>query len=160
MPAVTGDEHVAGLDVTVHEAAGVCGVERRADLGDDPRGAVRREPALGVDQRPQILTLHVAHDDEQQAVDLVGLVDRDDMAVIDRGGHARLALEAGAELDVRRQRRGDHLQRDRAREAQLCGPVDDAHAAVPDQLLDAVTTELVADLDLSHGLVRSLRDHP
>ena len=38
-----GDEHVAGLDVAVHEPERVRGVERRRDLVEQPRGPRRRE---------------------------------------------------------------------------------------------------------------------
>ena len=40
------------------------------------------------------------------------------------------------------------LQRDRPLQAQVVGPVDDAHAAPTDQLLDPIADELGADLDL------------
>ena len=53
--------------------------------------------------------------------------------MLQRGGDAGLAHEAGAELVVVGPRRVDQLQRDRAVERQLHRLVDDAHAAAPDQ---------------------------
>jgi hypothetical protein len=81
-----GDQHVGRLDVAVHEAARVRGVQGRADLADDPRGTQRLERALGHQQPAQVRALDQPHRDEQDAVLLVGLEDRDDVRVVDRGG--------------------------------------------------------------------------
>ena len=65
---------------------------------------------------------------------LAGLVHRDDVGVLDRGGQPRLALEALAEHRVLRALGRDQLDRHRALERQLGGAVDDAHATAPDRL--------------------------
>ena len=86
-----GDQHVGRLDVAVHEAAAVRGVERRRDLPDEPHGALGREPALALDELAQVGALHVAHGEVEDAVGLAGLVDGDDVRVVDRGRELRLA---------------------------------------------------------------------
>ena len=51
--ARVGDEHVAGLDVTVHEPGAVGGVEGGADLGDDARRPRRLQPPLARSRAPR-----------------------------------------------------------------------------------------------------------
>ena len=72
------------------------GVERIATCRG--RRPVRRiEPSLCGQALLEVAALHVAHRDVEQVVDLAGLVDRDDVRVVDRGGQLRLAQEALAE---------------------------------------------------------------
>ena len=108
--AALGDEDVAGLDVAMDEARRVRRVERGPDLPGDRERARRLEPAFAFEEGPQVGRLDVAHRDVQDAVGLAGVVDRDDVRVI----------EAAAIRDSRRkrsrkrslcQRRGEHLQR-------------------------------------------------
>ena len=82
---------------------------------------------------------------------LAGVEDRDDVRVVELGRAARLAHEALAELLVRRERRGEQLQRHLASEPHVLGQVDDAHAAAPEQAGDLVTDELAADREIPAG---------
>ncbi len=82
-----GDEDVAGLDVAVDQVVGVGGVQGGGDLAGDARGGGQGEPALAVEEGPQVLAGHVAHGDVEHALDLPGLEHRDDVRVVDGGGH-------------------------------------------------------------------------
>lgn len=74
--------------------------------------------------------------------------------MLERDGELCLPGEAFAEPFVERQLGRDELQRHRPLQAQVVGLVDDAHAAVTDLLLDPISEELRAHLDLG------LRDRP
>ena len=120
------------------------GVERRGDLADDPERAPERQPPLLPDQRLQVGAVHEGHRDIEQAVLLAGVVDRDDVRVVERGGKPGLAQEAVAEVGLADPGR-EQLQRREAAEPDVLGPVDDARAAAADLLEDAVSPELRAD---------------
>src|SRR2546423_8739794 len=64
--------------------------------------------------------------------------------MVERGGHARLADEALAELPVAGALGRDYLERNRALEAGLESPVDNTHSAAPGHRLDAVARQLGA----------------
>ena len=103
------EQHVGGLDVPVHEAARVRGVERGGHRGDDRRRQLGLEPALAAQQRAQVLALDVAHDLEQHAVLLARVVDRDDVRMVQRRGDLRLRDEAAAEGRITGERGRDQL---------------------------------------------------
>ena len=145
-------QHVGGLDVAVDEPGRVRRVEPGGDLGDDRRRDVRRQALLALEQRVQVGPAHPAHDQVEVPVRLAGLVDRHDVGVVDRRREARLALEALAEVAVGGVVRGDQLERHRAPEIQLRGPVDDAHAAATGDRIDAAAGELFAWEELGHAL--------
>src|SRR5262245_37671274 len=75
----------------------------------------------------------------------------------ERGGELRLPEKALAELLVGCQLRRDQLERHRAVERGIGGPVDDAHAAPADLFLDAVARELGARRESSSGHHPSIR---
>jgi hypothetical protein len=77
------EQDVGRLDVAVDEAARVGGIERGRHLGDDRRRALGLEPALAAQQRPEVLPLDIAHDLEQHAVLLAGVMDRDDVRMVE-----------------------------------------------------------------------------
>ena len=54
-------------------------------IGADPGGGHGAGPAQ---QRPDVPAGHIAHRDEQDPVGLAGLVDRDDVRIVDRRGRA------------------------------------------------------------------------
>ena len=137
-----GQEHVRGLDVAVHEARGVSGVERGGDLGDDEGRALGAERALVADERAQVVAVDVAHRQVEDAVLLARRVDRDHVRVVDRRGGLGLAHEAQPEALVLGQRGRDDLQRDDAVEGRLMRPVDDPHAAPARDAVDAKAREL------------------
>ncbi len=122
------DQDVCRFDVAVDETApvgrGQCRGDRPQQLDRPPGGHSSR---VG-QQRAQVGARYPAHDQVQRAVQLARLVDGDDVGVLDRRGQVRLALEALPEAPVRRQPRGDRLQRDRSLQRQLGGAEHDAHA--------------------------------
>ena len=86
------------------------------------------------------------------AVGLAGVVDRDDVGVLDRGGRGGLLEEARWADGVAEQLRDDDLQRDDAVEPAVAGAETTPMPPRPTIALDEVTREDGAersDLDLS-----------
>ena len=140
------EQDVRRLDVAVHETARVRGVERCGDLRADGDRPGRLERALRSEQRAKVGAVHEPHREIDTAVDVAGVVDRDDVRVLERHHELRLARESLAEAIVARQGRRHQLERDRSLQAQVVGPVHDAHPAAADQLLDPVPEEVGADV--------------
>ena len=67
------------------EPTRVCDVEGARDLRDDA-DRLRRIKAAALEPLPQVAALDVAHRDEEEVVGRPGLVDRDDVRMIDRRG--------------------------------------------------------------------------
>ena len=132
--------------------------KRARDLLDDPGRLPRVQRALVVDHRPQVGAADVVHRDVHLAVLVAGAVDHHDVRVADRGGQAPLAPEAGAEVLVPGQLRGDDLDRHLAVQVEVDRPVDDAHPAPPDDLLYAVSGEFRAGAQVRHGTIIASRD--
>ena len=142
--ALVGQEQVGGLDVAMDEAGGVGGVEGAGDLGQQVGRQARVErPSL--EPIVEVGALDVAHGQERGALGLTGLVDGDDVGVVDRGRQLRLAQEAGAERLVVCVFGGEQLEGHLAPELALLGEVDDAHAAAPQDALDAIRPEVGAE---------------
>ena len=93
-PAVRGDEQVSGLDVAVHEAGGVRGLQSRRRLGDDVEGPVRAQRSVALDDRGERLAGHELHDEEGTAVLLAVVEDARDAFMIDQCGMPGLSAEA------------------------------------------------------------------
>ena len=134
-------QDVRGLDVAVDDAGLVRGVERLADLGDQVRGELELELALGREQPREVGALDVAHRHVQQPLVLARVVDRDHVRVLDPSRGAELAPEAAPELLVGRVLGRDHLQRDLAVERDVRRAVDDPHAAAAADAADHVVGE-------------------
>ncbi len=139
-----GDEDVAGLHIAMDEAVGMCGIEGAGDLAQEVDDLPRLERSIPK-PRLQVRALDIAHGDEQDALDLAGLVDGQDVGVVDGGRHLRLALESGPVVEVVRQGGWQDLERHAPLESALLRAVHDAHAATPDDRLDPIRPEVRAD---------------
>ena len=139
------------------EAARVGSVECARHLRHDP-DRFRRVHRAALEALPQILSLHVAHRDEEEIViRRPRLVDRDDVRVVDGCGQLRLAEEAFAERLVLGEGLGQKLERDPAFEPPVLREVHDAHTAPAQERLDPVAGELGADSGVvAHMHVRIL----
>ena len=130
--ALLVQQHVARLDVAVHQAALMGGVERLGELVSDvhhPLGSERR----GVSQqRLQVNPIDVAHRDKQAPVGLARVVHRDHVWVVQARRQPRLPQQPLAEALVQREALRQHLQRHRAPEPGIACEIDLAHAAAPD----------------------------
>ena len=127
--AALRDEDVRRLDVAVHDAARVRGLEGIGDLRRRDRAASRACSGPAAEPVPQRLALEQLHGDERLALVLADVVDRADVGVLERGGRAGLALQPLERLRVPAQLLRQELQRHAAAELQVLRLVDDAHAA-------------------------------
>ena len=94
------DEQVARLDVAVHEARGVGGLERRRGLRDDVEHLVGREHVLALEDRRERLAGDELHDEVGAAVLLAVVEDVGDALVVHERGVAGLGAEALEEPGV------------------------------------------------------------
>jgi len=138
--AAPGDEDVRRLDVAVDDAAGVRGVETVGDLDAEIEHAVERQRSAR-DLLLQRVAVEQLHHDELLALVLADVVNRADVRVVERRGHARLASEPIERLRVGGEIRGQELQRDLAAQADVFGAVHHAHAARAEPLQDLVVTD-------------------
>ena len=131
-------EHVLRLDVAVHDAAGVGGAEGPRDLDRVGDRLVDRQPAHAPDAALERLPLDVLEDDVGPAVLLARVDHPDDVRVAELGDGARLAPEALELVGVRGDLAVHQLDRDRAFERDVEGPVDRRHTARPDPGVEPV----------------------
>ena len=89
------EQDVGRLDVPVDHAGAVGVAQGVGHLARDLERVVDRELALVVEPLAEGLALDVGHDVEDQAVDLVGVVQRQDVGVVQPGGDLDLAEEPG-----------------------------------------------------------------
>ena len=139
------DQDVRGLHVTVDEPLLVGRVQRLGNLLEQRDRANGVECAFLREQVSQIRAVDVAHGEEQRAVLLSRVEDRDDMRVVERGGNARLAQEALAEAAVIGKVGCDHLERHLAPEALFLSAIDRAHSSSADEPFDQVAREHAPD---------------
>jgi hypothetical protein len=136
------------------ESLRVRGIECVRDLAADREGTGRVERVFRAQEPSQIRSGDEAHREVEATGDVTGVVDRHDVWMLERNGELCLPGEAFAEAFVECQLGRDELQRHSPLQAQVVGPVDDAHPAAADLLLDAIADELGARLNLG------LRDRP
>ncbi len=143
-PPVGGEEEVGGLDVAVHDAAGVGGAQARRDLAGegDRRGG---QHGAAVEALAQGLALVERHRQERRAVvGLADLVEGADRRVVQRRGGPRFVQEAAAHRLVG-ELGGQELQRHQAAELAVARLVDDAHASGTEAGEDLVASDLTTD---------------
>ena len=84
------EEHVGGLHVAMDETARVRRVQGARDLCEDA-DRVRRVQTAALETLFEVTPLDVAHGDEEDVLGRPGLVDRDDVRMVDRRRQLRLA---------------------------------------------------------------------
>ena len=148
-----GDQDVGRLDVAVDEATGVGGRQGRRDLVGELARPADGQRAAGADQRFQVRPVHELHDQVMQdrlagprAVGLAGIERGDDVRVPQRADGPHLGAEPQQQPRVLVRRERQHLDRRRPAEQHVLGPVDDAHAAGPEPVEDAVVAEHEAEV--------------
>src|SRR5262249_7897533 len=107
---VLRDHHVLGLQITVHDSGLVRPGEAFSDLRRHTEEFSGGERAAD-EQVPKCLPLDVLHRDPRNAVGRSGLLERDDVGVIQRGARSRLLLEALEAVPVGRTLLWQHLDR-------------------------------------------------
>ena len=90
-------------------------------------------------------------------VGLAGLVDGDDVGVVEGGLQQALAPEALAEGGIGAELHGQHLQRHHALQRELGGAVDGAHAALSERAVDAVAGDGHRAVQRVHQITGRLR---
>jgi hypothetical protein len=106
-----GEENVLRLDVAVHDPSLVRVGQRAGDLAPDAHRFFDREPVVRRQPLPQRLTLDEGHDVVQLVRHLAGIVDRQDVRMLQAGRELDLAQEA-LRADRVRQLRMEHLDGD------------------------------------------------
>ena len=132
------DQYVRRLDIAVHQPRPVRGIQRAGHRRDDRRRPPRRQRLPAAQQPPDVPPGHVPHRDEQHPARLTGLIHRQDVGVINRGGGPGLAQEPAAELLVTRQPRRQYLQRHQPTQPLIAGAEHHRHPARADLLLQHI----------------------
>ena len=123
-------------------------------LLEDHHRRVGGEAALAADHPLQVAAGDIAHRHVEDLLDLAGVVDGDDVGMVEAGGQDRLVQEHLAEGAVGALLGGEELERDVPLQAQLHRPIDGAHAPAADDGLDAIPRGLEGRLDVQtpkHG---------
>ena len=142
--APLGHENVRGLDIAMHDALRVRGVQRVGDLDPEIDNLVNLEHAAG-QSIVERLAFHPFHDDERLALVFADVVDRADVRVVQRGGGSRLDAKPLNGLAVSHQFLWDELERDLPAETIVLSAVDDAHAAGAELMRDPIVRNGFAD---------------
>jgi hypothetical protein len=121
----------------MHHADGVRVRQRAGHLARQPDGLRQRERPLALEPPAQRLARDVRHGIPRAAGGPARVEHREDVRVLQRRGHADLAVEplgAGVAGDDRQ----DHLERHRPRVLEVAGQVDHGHAAPAELALEQV----------------------
>ncbi len=138
--AVIGEQHVARLQVAVHDAGGVDGGQRlgRA-VGEQAQARAGQRPA-GADHRLQGRPGHVPGDDVGELAGHVGVQDLGHERAADPAHGLDLAGQPEAGVDVLGGVGPQHLDGHQAA-LRVAGEVNHPHAAFPEAVLKAVRAE-------------------
>ena len=136
---LTGDEDVVGLEIAVHDAEVMRGVQAVGDLAGELGRAARLERPLTAHERGERLPLHVLHRQIQRPVrGLAEVVDRGHIWLVNLARVRGLAVEAADGFRRGRQRRAHHLHGALATHLHMLSQVHPTHPAFPDAAQHAV----------------------
>ena len=138
------EEDVPGLHVSVDESVCVSRIECTGELFDQEDRAPDAKTAA-LEDLLEVRALHETHCDVEQPVLLAGVVDRNDVGVVDGRRNVRLTHEPLPELLIPGQLGGEDLERHLSPQAKLLGHVDDAHAAAAENGFDPKSRDFGAD---------------
>jgi hypothetical protein len=110
--------------------AGLLGMRETREQPVEDAGGLR--VAHPPDVRAQRSALQVLHRDHRSAVPFKEVVHRDDVRMAERRGHARLAHKPPRVRRIRRVKRQQLLQRDKAAKIGLASEMHDRHPAAPE----------------------------
>jgi len=147
--AVRPDHYVVGFDVAMDDLRGVRHRQGFRHLPRDADDAWKRQPLRR--QFPQRLALDQLHRDVAIGVDDAGLVDGDDVRVIEGGGEGRLAEQAIEHRLVVDGHAPDDFQCDLSAEPRIKGAIDLAHAARAEMQANFVRPERAARWQAQRG---------
>ncbi len=123
-------QDVCRLDVPVHDVGAVSVAQRIRHLARDLERVADRELAFPGEAPLQGLALDIGHDVVDQPIGLVGIVERQDVRVVEAGGNLNLAEEAGC-AHLRGQVGAEHLDGNGALVLEVVGQEDLGHPALP-----------------------------
>jgi hypothetical protein len=138
--SILGHHDVLGLQIPVHDPRFVCFRESCRGLCGEFQQPLDRK-RTGVKDLSKRPSLDVLHRDEPNGLDLVDLVDRHDVRVIQGGSCAGFLFEALQPFGVGRNLSGKDLDRCVATEPGVAGAVNLTHPPGPDGLEDLVGAE-------------------
>lgn len=130
--AVTGDQDVFGLDITVDESGRVSDSEGAQDRREDPHGFPHRQRARVVDPLAQGVSLDIFHDEADLAVFFHQVVDRHDRGVTQACSKLAFSPKPRQLGLVASGARWQYFDRDAAPETVVDGQPHRAHATVGD----------------------------
>ena len=135
------DPQVARLDVAVDHAVRVGGRQSLRHLPTDTQHLRDRHGFLPMEPLIERLPLEKLHCQEGDAMIFAGIVDADDVIVLELRHHPSFAEKPLGGRPARAHARQHRLDRYGSFEHRILGPVDDAHAAVAQDLEDAIFAE-------------------
>ena len=127
-----------GLTSRCDEPLLVGHLERRGDLGGDPRRPCRLQRPVAVDQGAELGAVDPSRDDVDGPALLAGLVQRNDVGVVERRQRPGLPAQTLADDRFARHLGLHELEGDGSVEPQLAGSVEDPDPARADDALDLV----------------------
>jgi len=137
---------VLGLDVAVDDAERVGRLEREREVPQCVRSLEHAQCPVILRAFGECYPVDTGHDEEDDAITLIDLVDRHDVGMRQLRGRARLTQKTIADLGRLRERRWKHLDGDGPIELGVDRSIDDAHAAASDLADDSeVRRERAAD---------------
>ena len=132
----------------MHDAFGMCRVERLRDLNGDPHGLGDGQRSSAQPRR-QRFAVQVLHHEEVDAIVMADIVKRTDVWMREPCDGTRLVRQPGATAYVGCRVRRQDLQRDVAVEPRIAGSIDFAHTASTGEALN-----------FKHADSRSRRQNP